>query len=628
MRHLFGGSPADYAMEKVGNQLLLRPLSVGTVWDAASGGTQITDLTDLTGTPITTVTADSSAAVAFAGPDGVTNLYVDFGYGRRYAMAAIDLGPVLAAFIATGGDPGGWAQLDGSGLVPSAQLPKQLDWLIVTDPTYGAVGDGVHNDTTAIQAAIDACPEGGIVYFPQGIYKTTATLDLKNGVTLLGSHANLMVGPGMSGSDYACYIQPATPFTGTNVIKIIGDATDGIHPDISGEQRITNLMIDGSQLTGTTIDGLYAVGNVQNVVLDNVCIRQMPNNGIVTASRTDGKCPFSWRLHHVMVDNCHSNGILFVGNTDLTLDDVQVIGCFAQGIVLTNCTNTQLTNCRTEWCGSHGFRITGNWGNWQGSGGMLMSNCSTDRNGGNGVLIDATGATPIQIDNLLTRRDGRNGGAGGGGFAGLNCTAATVPIVIGLVTCYPGIDDTGTGTNSPQYGARFTGCTFVAVAAGFLHAATAGWSDGGGNAVLRRGLNIAERTGTTAAPVDALAPPTDVGGNLNVGGYLAAASGQSGGQWNIWDATAKALNLGSAGGGVAIKEGANARMGVATLVAGTVTVANTSVTATTRVAAFRQAAGGTLGHLSTTKVNGTSLTITSSSNADTSTIAWVLFEAA
>ena len=128
--------------------------------------------------------------------------------------------------------------------------------------------------------------------------------------------------------------------------------------------------------------------------------------------------------------------------------------------------------------------------------------------------------------------------------------------------------------------------------------------------------------------LDAFAPPTDVAGNLNVGGYAALASGQSAGQWNIWAGQAKALNLGGGGGGIAIAEGANARMGVSTLVAGTVTVANTSVTANTRVATFRQAAGGTLGHLSTTKVAGTSFTINSSSATDTSTVAWILFEPA
>ncbi|WP_333742707.1 SGNH/GDSL hydrolase family protein [Streptomyces ardesiacus] len=94
-RHLFGGSTSDYAMERVGNQLLVRPGATGTAWTAVTGGTQISDLTDLTGSPITTLTADADGAVAFYGPDGVTSLYIDFGYGHRYAMTAVDVGSVL-----------------------------------------------------------------------------------------------------------------------------------------------------------------------------------------------------------------------------------------------------------------------------------------------------------------------------------------------------------------------------------------------------------------------------------------------------------------------------------------------------------------------------------------------------
>lgn len=494
MRHAFGGSPSDYAMEKVGNQLLLRPASVGTVWDALTGGTQYTDLTDLTGTPITTVTADSDGAVAFFGPDGVTALYVDFGYGRRYALTAVDTGEVLADFMAQGGAPNGWAQLDSSGNIDSSQIPGQLDWILVK--SFGALGNGIHDDTTAIQNAINACQPGGVVYFPRGVYKTTATLDLKNGVSLQGSHANLMVGPGMTNDDYPCYIQPAAPFTGTSVIQIIGD-DDGIHPDISGEQRLVNLMLDGSQLTGSSVDGVFAKGNVQNVVMENVCIRQMPNNGMVTADRADGTFPYSWRLHHVMIDNCHANGILFTGNTDITLNDVQVIGCWAQGIVLTNSTNAQLIACRTEWNGSHGYHFTGNWGDWQGSGGMQMTGCSTDRNGQHGVLIDATGNTPIMITGLMARRDGRNGGAGGGDYAGLAVIGATVPVTVDGVTCYPGVDDGGTSTNSPQYGVRLSGASSVTLDAAHLHANTAGLLDDGTNTLVSLGPNIVTAVGAT-----------------------------------------------------------------------------------------------------------------------------------
>src|SRR5215469_11968237 len=86
------------------------------------------------------------------------------------------------------------------------------------------------------------------------------------------------------------------------------------------------------------------------------------------------------------------------------------------------------------------------------------------------------------------------------------------------------------------------------------------------------------------------------------------------------------LDIQTIGRGIRIAEGANARMGVATLAAGTVTIANSTVTANTRIDLMRQAAGGALGHLSSTRVAGTSFTIISSSNTETSTVAWILYE--
>jgi len=426
--------------------------------------------------------------------------------------------------------------------------------------------------------------------------------------------------------DPPCYIRPLASFAGNAVIKFL-DEIDGGYSTISAEHRLLNLMIDGSDLTDPGIDGIRAAGNIQNVGMRDVTVRKVTGAGVHTEFQ-GGFFPYSWRLHRVMLDNCGWHGAAFEVMTDITMVDCQAIGNGASGFDIANAANSQAIGCRAEWNGNAGFHLTGDWATGTGSGGMLLGSCSTDRNGHSGVLIDATGNPPIQIENLLTRRDGRNLGAGGGGYAGLKIDGATVPVIVGMVTCYPGTDDDGTQANSPQYGVRVANSEYVSVDSGFLHADAAGWSDGGGNTVLRRGLNIAERTGTTDTFVDAFAPPTSVGGNLDVGGYLAAASGQSAGQWIIWDGQAKALNLGSAGGGVAIAEGANARMGQSTLAAGTVTVANTSVTANTRIAVFRQTAGGTLGHLSVTKDPGTGFTITSSSGTDTSTVAWVLFEPA
>ena len=55
---------------------------------------------------------------------------------------------------------------------------------------FGAVGDGVTDDTAAIQAAIDASytDSNACVYFPVGVYLVTGTISIKNGVPLRGSH--------------------------------------------------------------------------------------------------------------------------------------------------------------------------------------------------------------------------------------------------------------------------------------------------------------------------------------------------------------------------------------------------------------------------------------------------------
>ncbi|MBK3556309.1 right-handed parallel beta-helix repeat-containing protein [Streptomyces sp. MBT56] len=599
-RFEFGAGVADFVVAPIDGQWTVGTETVVTFWDEMTEGAQYTDLLDATSAVITSVTSDASGALPrFYGPDTVTGMWADAGGTTRAWMDA--------------------HSLTGS----SEATPGSVrDWLNVRD--YGAIGDNVADDTAAIQAALSVCPMGGIVYLPAGAYRTSAPLTIPPAVTLMGTHVNLMTVVNLT--DPPCYIRPLATFAGAAVIQLLDEIVGGYNT-ISAEHRILNVMIDGTDLEDPGIDGIQAAGNIQNVGLRDVTIRRVTGAGINTQAN-GGFFPYSWRLHRVMVDNVGWHGFAVQVMTDITMIDCQAIGCGASGFDINNAANSQMIGCRAEWNVGNGIHITGDWAAGTGSGGMLIGDCSTDRNGANGLLVDATGNPPIQIENLLTRRDGRNDGAGGGNYAGLAVDGATVPVIVGLVTCYPGTDDNGTQENSPQFGARFTDCAYVSVASGFLHAEEAGWSDGGGNAVLRRGLNIAERTGTTAAPVDVFAVPTDVAGNLNVGGYAALASGQSAGQWNIWDGQAKALNLGGAGGGIAIAEGANARMGVATLAAGTRVVANTSVTANTRVATFRQAAGGTLGHLSTTKVAGTSFTIDSSSASDTSVVAWVLFEVA
>jgi hypothetical protein len=115
---------------------------------------------------------------------------------------------------------------------------------------------------------------------------------------------------------------------------------------------------------------------------------------------------------------------------------------------------------------------------------------------------------------------------------------------------------------------------------------------------------------------------------LQTDDYFVIPNGQSNGQFSVFGGGPGALTLGTATGGIAMKEGGGAaRLGRAVLAAGTVVVANTSVTANTEVFATTQIPGGTPGAVYCSARNpGVSFTLTSTSGADTSTVGYHLIE--
>ena len=86
------------------------------------------------------------------------------------------------------------------------------------------------------------------------------------------------------------------------------------------------------------------------------------------------------------------------------------------------------------------------------------------------------------------------------------------------------------------------------------------------------------------------------------------------------------LDVSTAGNGLRVAEGANAKQGVATLAGGTKLVANTSVTATSRIMLTAQDNNSTGALRVSARVAGTSFTITSSNAADSGVVAWQMFE--
>jgi hypothetical protein len=109
-RHLFSGSLdawtfdlGDAALAGSGASGFLA-IVVPTVecmfWDSPILGTQYTDLTDLGGSPIESITSDSDGEIGqFYGPDNIRAMWIDAsgGAGPRRQIVAVDLGDDIAA---------------------------------------------------------------------------------------------------------------------------------------------------------------------------------------------------------------------------------------------------------------------------------------------------------------------------------------------------------------------------------------------------------------------------------------------------------------------------------------------------------------------------------------------------
>jgi hypothetical protein len=130
---------------------------------------------------------------------------------------------------------------------------------------YGAVGDGVADDTVAIQAAFDAMATSqGRVYFPRGVYKVSAQLTISN------REGFVIEGAGMASSQLA----PTAALAGLGVLKltnnrdslirdlgILGHASApaaGIqyHRGAAGGFAPTNNIVSHVLLGSTTADSL------------------------------------------------------------------------------------------------------------------------------------------------------------------------------------------------------------------------------------------------------------------------------------------------------------------------------------------------------------------------------------
>lgn len=192
--------------------------------DANGGATvfvnQLTDVhvLDADGFTIRQFVAGVGASAVEVISDSFTG--IDYYTGASGLSKPTTLSSVLDLWNNSAGTSNFQVLVGGAAKTIQSALAGSALYFNVKDTAYGAVGDGATDDTSAIQAAMNAASAagGGTVFFPSGTYRHTAALSFPPSVSLLG------VGPDGSSLtlDHATNNSLLCTGAGTNPARIAG----------------------------------------------------------------------------------------------------------------------------------------------------------------------------------------------------------------------------------------------------------------------------------------------------------------------------------------------------------------------------------------------------------------------
>ncbi len=567
-------------------------------------------------------------------------------------------------------------------------------------------------DTATINRALKSVAPGSIVQMAAGNWHINAPINVPPMRVLQGTRG------GVAGFDqgfYGTVINATSTFKSslpvTAAIALL-DCQAGGWPSLGNETganvgiQIRDLVIDGTSAPAN-VDGIAAHGGVLGVHLERISIRNVTGHGIQCAnnpsSKAHHKSADGWKALTVLIQKATKTGWFRVPG-DASIMDVHTQMCRQNGFHVTVGGNTRFVGCRADLSGGHGYVIDHAGAGAGYTDATVLVGCGTERNGRNGVHVtngDPTGnawRAPVVIAGCSFGEDGTNGGAGGGGYAGIHVEGRNHVFISGT-TVWAGTVDVAAGC--PQYGLATAAIgtaravpTIVHMDTGMLNYAAGGAAVN--DAAPARSLQIGSGVATAAgfhpaasafverpflaklngALLALQAAGKDFGSILSVTntqpgpasspvGLVAAAGGDSvlgvrvagdansrfrldsNGQmtWgpggggtpdctldrqaaNVLEFVSCDVDIATAGRGLRIKEGTNAKMGTAAL-NGTaeVTVPTTAVTSNSRIFLTIQAPGGTPGSAYVSgRSAGTGFRIKSTGTSDTSTVAWLLVE--
>jgi hypothetical protein len=229
------------------------------------------------------------------------------------------------------GVPDGNTRIYGIGDYGSTPSSKAFLWpghgINVKD--YGAKGDGVTDDTDAIQAAIDAAGVNGSVYIPEGRWKITSALNIEKPMSLSGSGfntliENLGIGSAINLDGYN-YTGPTNSIQGASLgnFRIAGasGSGDGIYIRWAFRCYFENIIV--ARCGGA---GFHSVGSILNNYVNCQVTTNPPGINNLTGSSGGATPTHGFYGEHLDVsDPIHGTG-------NMTCNANTFFGFIAEGI--------------------------------------------------------------------------------------------------------------------------------------------------------------------------------------------------------------------------------------------------------------------------------------------------------